>query len=181
MTTVTLPSAIDRLRDYERRSLAHVAGSPLAAGVAAGWRGLAWRVGRHRLVSAFDEVVEILGAPAVDSLPGAQPWLRGLANVRGNLLPVVDLKHFLEGQRSVAQERQRMLVIRQPGGDVGVLIDELFGQRVFEEEHRIEVGVLAPGRYAYFVDRAYRLDGVEWAVFSLDRLSRTPEFRQAAA
>ena len=40
---------------------------------------------------------------------------------------------------------------------------------------------LADGRYANFVERAYRLGDHEWGVFSLDRLARTPEFRQAAA
>lgn len=39
---------------------------------------------------------------------------------------------------------------------------------------------LAQGRYAHFVDRGYWIDGHAWGVFSLDRLARTPEFRQAA-
>ena len=31
------------------------------------------------------------------------------------------------------------------------------------------------------VERAYRLDAHTWGIFSLDRLARTPEFRQAAS
>ena len=83
---------LELLRDYEQRSLAHVAGSPLLAGGREGWRGLSYRIGQHDLVSSFDEVVEILGVPALTPIPGSQPWLLGLANVRGNLLPVADLK-----------------------------------------------------------------------------------------
>ena len=49
----------------------------------------------------FDEVVEILPMPQVTPVPGAQPWLLGVANIRGNLLPIVDLKQFLEGERTV--------------------------------------------------------------------------------
>ena len=172
-------STLQRLADYEARSLAHIAGSPLQAGGREGWRGLAYRIGQHDLVSSFDEVVEILGVPGLTPVPGAQPWLLGLANVRGNLLPVADVKLFLEGQRSVAQERQRMLVIRQLGGDVAVLIDELYGQRSFHDEQRVDNEVTV--RYSHFVDRAYANDGRTWAVFSLERLSRTPEFRNAAA
>lgn len=170
---------LELLRDYEQRSLAHVAGSPLLAGGREGWRGLSYRIGQHDLVSSFDEVVEILGVPALTPIPGSQPWLLGLANVRGNLLPVADLKLFLEGQRSVAGERQRMLVLRQPGGDVAILIDELYGQRSFEDGQRMDANV--EGRYRHFVDRAYDQDGRTWSVFSLDLLSRTPEFRNAAA
>lgn len=170
---------LDRLRDYEQRSLAHAPGSPLATAGRESWRGLAYRIGQHDLVSSFDEVVEIVGVPGLTPLPGAQPWLLGLANVRGNLLPVADLKLFLEGQRSIANDRQRMLIMRQDGGDVAVLIDELYGQRSFEDDQRSENE--ASGRYQHFIDRSYQDEGRTWSVFSLDRLSRTPEFRNAAS
>ena len=169
------------LQDYETRSLAHVVGLPEQLDAPGLWRGVGYRVGQRRLASGFDEVVEILGMPPVTPVPGAQPWMLGVANIRGNLLPIVDLKQFLEGERTVLHEGQRVLVVRQPGGNVAVTIDELFGQRSFVEEQKIEAEPLADGRYANFVERAYRLGEHEWGVFSLDRLARTPEFRQAAA
>jgi len=172
------------LHDYERRSLDHVAGLPEQLDAPGIWRGVGYRVGSRRLASSFDEVLEILPLPQATPVPGAQPWLLGLANVRGNLLPVVDLKYFLEGERTVLHEGQRMLLVRQPGGDVAVLIDELLGQRSFNESQLDAEAVLATGlgegRYSYFIDRAYRLGEHTWGVFSLDRLARTPEFRHAA-
>ncbi|RPE75452.1 chemotaxis protein CheW [Vulcaniibacterium tengchongense] len=180
------PSPFDVLVDYERRSLAHVAGLPEQLDAPGLWRGVGYRIGARRLASGFGEVVEILTLPQVTPVPGAQPWLLGLSNVRGNLLPVVDLKQFLEGERTVLHESQRILLVRQPGGDVAVLIDELFGQRSFLEEQRLDADALAgselvAGRYGHFVDHAYRIDGELWGIFSLDRLARTPEFRQAAS
>lgn len=169
------------LAEYERHSLAHEAGLPEQLDAPGLWRGVAYRVGRHRLASRFDEVVEILPLPTLTPIPGAQPWMLGVANVRGNLLPVVDLKQFLEGERTVLTEAQRVLVVRQPGGDVAVTIDQLYGQRSFLEEQATESGALGEGRYGHFVERAYAMGGYDWGVFSLDRLSRTPEFRQAAA
>ena len=105
----------------------------------------------------------------------------GVANIRGTLLPVVDLKQFLEGERTVLHERQRVLVMRQPGGDVAVTIDELYGQRSFVDAQGIAADTLSEGRYAHFIDRAYRMNDQDWGVFSFERLARTPEFRQAAA
>ena len=174
------------LAGYERKSLAHVAGLPEQLDAPGLWRGVGYRVGKRRLASGFDEVVEIMPMPQVTPVPGAQPWMLGVANIRGNLLPIVDLKQFLEGERTVLHEAQRVLIVRQPGGDVAVTIDELFGQRTFNDEHAVSAAELqeqhlAEGRYAYFIDRAYRLADVSWGIFSLDRLARTPEFRQAAA
>lgn len=171
----------DLLADYERRSLAHVAGLPEQLEAPGLWRGVGYRIGRRRLASAFDEVVEILPMPQVTPVPLAQAWMLGVANVRGNLLPVVDLKLFLEGERTVLHENLRVLVVRQPDGDVAVTIDQLYGQRSFHEEQQVPAERIAQGRYAHFIDRAYRLGEDTWGVFSLDRLSRTPEFRQAAA
>ncbi len=180
----------DVLVDYERRSLAHVAGLPEQLDAPGLWRGVGYRIGNRRLASGFGEVLEILPLPQVTPVPGAQSWMLGLANVRGNLLPIVDLKQFLEGERTVLHESQRILLVRQPGGDVAVLIDELYGQRSFNEQHLLDLegdagddaaARLAVGRYANFIGRAYRLDDTTWGIFSLDRLARTPEFRQAAS
>ena len=71
-------------------------------------------------------------------------------------------------------------------GDVAVTIDELFGQRSFNDAQQqpadsLAHNVLTQGRYAHFVDRVYDLAEDSWGIFSLEKLSRTPEFRQAAA
>ena len=171
----------DTLAEYERRSLAHAVAQPAREIAQDQYRGVGYRVGKRRLISNFGEVVEIVPMPPVTPVPGAQPWLLGIGNLRGNLFPVVDLKQFLEGERTVLHEGQRVLVMRQQGGDVALTIDELYGQRSFGEEQSIDPAPLAQGRYAHFVDRAFHSDGADWGVFSLSRLARTPEFRQAAA
>lgn len=169
------------LADFERRSLAHVAGLPEQLDAPGLWRGVGYRIGPRLLASGFDEVVEILPLPPVTPVPGAQSWMLGVANVRGSLLPVVDLKMFLEGERTVVHEGQRVLVVRQAGGNVAVIIDELFGQRTFNDTHRAESPGDVPGRYGHFVGQAYTLADQTWGVFNMSLLTRTPEFRQATA
>jgi twitching motility protein PilI len=173
--------AFETLAEYERRSLAHVAGLPEQLQAAGLWRGIGFRIGQRRLVCDYEAVAEILTVPQITPVPGAYSWMLGVANVRSNLLPVVDLKQFLEGARSVLHEgHQKVMVLRQPGGDVAVTIDELYGQRSFMDEQQVEPEGLADGRYAGFIDRAYRIADDVWGVFNLDRLVRTPEFRHAA-
>jgi twitching motility protein PilI len=174
-------TAFETLLDYEQRSMVHVAGRPELNEAPGHWRGVGFRLGGHRLVTSFEEIVEILPLPPVTPVPGAQPWMLGVANVRGSLLPVVDLKQFLEGARTVVHEGQRVLVVRQAGGNVAVVIDELFGQRTFNDTHKAEQSPDQEGRYGHFIGQAYRLADVDWNVFSMATLTRTPEFRQATA
>jgi twitching motility protein PilI len=174
-------SPFEVLTDYEQRSLAHVAGMPEQIEAPGLWRGIGFRIGTRHLASGFGEVVEIITLPPVTPVPGGDNWLLGVANIRSTLLPVVDLKLFMEGERTVLHETTRALVVRQTGGNVAVLIDELYGQRNFTDENRAELSGIDEGRYSSFVKSAYQLGDVLWGVFSMTLLTRTPEFRQAAA
>ncbi len=175
-------AAFAKLAEYQSLSLAHVPGLPEETDVPGHWRGVGFGLGGRRLVSAFDEVVEIMRLPQITHVPGTQPWMLGVANVRGTLLPVVDLKQFLEGERTVMHESQRVLVVRQAGGNVAVLIDQLYGQRSFNDSQKMATtAVDSESRYGYFIKQVYRVGDNDWGVFSMSMLTRTPEFRQAAA
>jgi len=175
-------SPFEILEGYEQRSLAHLVQMPERQLSPDLWRGVGYRLGSRRLVSDFREIVEIVPMPPVTPVPCAQPWLLGVGNLRGNLLPVVDLRCFLEGGApSIQQDMQRVLVTQQSDGNIALGIDELYGQRSFENNQQVSADVLAQGRYAHFVDRAFNDGSYDWGVFSLALLTRTPEFRQAAA
>ena len=57
---------------------------------------MAFRMGGETFLVAREETREVLGYPAVVTrIPGAKSWVKGLANVRGQLLPMLDLRQFL--------------------------------------------------------------------------------------
>jgi twitching motility protein PilI len=174
-------SPFEALADYERRSLAHAAGLPEQIEAPGLWRGIGFRVGARYLVSSINEVNEILTFPALTLVPGTRPWLLGVANVRGNLVPVIDLRQYLEGERTQVTDSSRVLLVRQLGGSVGLLIDEVLGQRNFSEEQRSDALGEEDDRYARFVGENYPLGEVNWGLFSMAALVRTPDFVQAAA
>ena len=105
----------------------------------------------------------------------------GVANVRGNLVPLIDLKQYIEGERTVATEASRVLLVRQAGGSVGLLVDEVLGQRNFSEEQRAQAIGEDDERYARFVAEKYQLGELLWGLFSMAALVRTPDFAQASA
>jgi twitching motility protein PilI len=143
------------------------------------WRGIGFRVGTRYLVSSINEVNEILTLPALTIVPGTRPWLLGVANVRGNLVPVVDLGRFLFGERTLQTERSRLLVVRQGAGNVALLVDEVFGQRTVDTEARRAAEREDDPRLSRFVEE--RVGEPRLAIFSMGRLVRAPDFRQAAA
>ena len=171
----------EALANYEKRSLAHAAGLPEQIEAPGLWRGIGFRIGTHYLVSSINEVNEILTFPSLTLVPGVRPWLLGVANVRGNLVPLIDLKHYMEGERAQVTETSRVLLVRQAGGSVGLLVDEVLGQRNFSEEQRADAFGEDDERYARFVAEKYLLGDVHWGLFSMAALVRTPDFAQASA
>lgn len=171
----------EALADYESRSLAHVAGVPEQIEAAGMWRGIAFRLGTRMMVSSITEVNEILSLPQLTSVPGTRPWLLGVANVRGNLVPVIDLRAYIEGEKTGHNDRSRVLLIKQPGGSVGVLVDEILGQRAFNDANVLEAMVEEDPRYGLYITRFFDWSGTPYRVLSMSALVRARDFTQAAA
>ena len=171
----------ETLADYERRSLAHVAGLPEQIDAPGLWRGIGFRIGSRHLVSSISEVNEILTMPSLTVVPGTQPWMLGVANVRGNLVALIDLRNFIEGQRTQMTDSTRVLVVRQHGGSVGLLIDEVLGQRSFNDELRAHASGEDDERYARYVGEKIQLGEIMWGLFSMAALVRSADFQQASA
>lgn len=168
------------LVDYERRATAHVAGAAEQVEAPGLWRGIAFRIGERYLMSGIHEVNEILKMPAMTPVPGTKSWLLGVANIRGNLVAVVDLRNYLEGGRTPIGDKSRLLLARQAGGSVGLLIDEVLGQRNVTDENIPVDEDEEDERYERYVPRRYELNGTVWSVFSMSALVKTPGFIQAA-
>lgn len=169
------------LADYERRSLAHDPGVPEQIEAPGLWRAIGFRVGDRDFVSGIDEVSEILmSAPPVTSIPATKSWLLGVANVRGNLIALVDLKQFLFEQRTHVTGRARVLVVRQSGGNVGLLVDELLGQRNLTDADRADAEGEADARLARYVTENVTIGAARLGRFSMAELTRAPEFQHAA-
>jgi len=172
-------SPFEVLARYERLSLAHASDTRQTMEAPGLWRGIGYRVGTRLFVSSIDEISELLAVPVMTTVPGTQSWLLGVANVRGNLVPVIDLGRFLFGARTQVTERTRLLIVRQGSGNVALMVDEVFGQRTVDEQQRRDAEPEDDPRLERFVDD--RVGEQKLALFSMGRLVRAPDFRQAAA
>jgi twitching motility protein PilI len=180
VSTLAYLNPYEVLLEYEQQSLAHAVGLPETLEAEGLWRGIAFRMSASQLVASIADVNEILTIPTVTQVPGAKGWLLGIANVRGNLVAVIDLKAFLAGQRTVTNDRSRVLVIKQGNALVGLLVDEVLGQKSFNDGHKTNL-VQVEETLADFIEGGYRQDGQDWGIFALGALMRTQEFINAAA
>ncbi len=168
------------LKNIEDRCRQGAAGLPQQEEVREEWLGIAFRIGDLHLAAPLGEVIELLTFPAMTRVPGAKPWVLGIANVRGNLLPVMDLNGFLYDRPTALTKRSRVLVLKQGGMFAGLLVDEVVGQRHFLEENRLSELPGVDVAVVPYLERAYRHEEENWAVFSMRRLAESPLFMQVA-
>ncbi len=186
VTVATLRSLRDKpfelLRELERLARVALSGQGRDADNDREWVGVAFRVSSENFLVAREETREVLGFPSVVTrVPGAKPWIRGLANVRGQLLPIVDLRAFLGGGVTSISRTSRVLVANHREVPAGLLVDEVQGFRRFADN---EFGATVPPTIIHcerYLAGAFRRGADSWPVFSLRSLLESTEFLQAAA
>ena len=170
------------LKELEKRS--RTVAAPIAPDAAAGreWVGVACRMGGETFLIAREETREVLGYPAVITrIPGAKSWVRGLANVRGSLLPMLDLRQFLGSGAATPGRNTRVVVVNHREIPAGLIVDEVLGFRRFAES---EFNAEAPPtviRCDMYLAGAFRRGGEVWPVLSLKSLIESESFLQAAS
>lgn len=150
-------------------------------GQAQSWTGLGFRLGAQWFVAPREDVREVIAPPRTTRVPNAQAWLTGLANVRGELLAIVDLPRFFGLAAAETPRGQRVLVLNSKRAPVGLLVDEIAGYRQFtagEQRNEMKAGAQP---YAPFLLGAFVREGHPWYAFSLHRLAQSETFRAAAA
>ena len=168
------------LQELERRSRIAASGRGQEAGHQEEWVGVGFRIGHTRLVVAREEIREVLVWPGVTALPGAKPWMLGLANVRGQLLPVTDLSAFFGGEPIELGRSSRVLMVNHQDIPAGLLVDEVRGFRRFIASEKAEVMPDTLPGMTPFLAGAYGNDEETWGVLGLHGLVESAVFLQAS-
>jgi twitching motility protein PilI len=170
------------LRKLDALARAAAQGQPETAASGAEWVGIAFRLGGEAFLLAREETREVMGYPAsVTRVPGAKSWIRGLSNVRGQLLPVIDVRAFLGSGGSNVTRATRILVANHREIPAGLMVDEVMGfRRFYESEFSAD---LPPTllRCERYVAGAFKRGAEVWPVFSVRSLVESQQFLQAAA
>jgi twitching motility protein PilI len=170
------------LKELEKRSRTVATGSVAGTDVAKEWVGVAFRMGGETFLVAREETREVLGYPtAVTRIPGAKTWVKGLANVRGQLLPMLDLRQFLGSGATASGRNTRIIVVNHRDVPAGLMVDEVLGFRRFAESDFNQDPPPTVIRCDAYLAGAFRRGGEVWPVLSLKSLVESQSFLQAAS
>ncbi len=168
------------LQEMERRSI--VARSDHGAGsTPEEWVGVSFRIGDEQFVADREQVREVLMLPEMMTrVPGARRWLLGIANLRGHLLPLVDLKLMLGSGRTSLRRTTRVISVNHREVPAGLVVDEVLGFRRFMDHEFAKEAQETSVRCDRFLAGTYQRSDESWPVFNLFDLVESNTFLQAA-
>ncbi|MEE9343470.1 MAG: chemotaxis protein CheW [Gammaproteobacteria bacterium] len=180
MNTVTERTAVQSLSQLEALCEEHAVSLPQQNEVDLKWSGIGYRLGDLQLVSSLGEVVEVLPLPSLFKVPRTKPWVRGMANIRGNLLPVMDLQAYLNGVNTRLSPSSRVLVVNDNGINAGLIVDDVLGLQHFVMDFKCDEIPGANQEIQQYLMKGFRVGNDYWGIFSMKKLTESTEFLQAA-
>jgi twitching motility protein PilI len=135
---------------------------------------LAVRMGTENYLVEMGLAAEIVSLPEIARVPWTKPWYRGLANVRGRLVGVVDLQQMMGREPLSADLGLQLLVLGEGlGVAAGILITRAFGIRNLKDLESLE----APASPVVWERSRYRdLEGMTLTELDLRELATAPAF-----
>ncbi|MFC3608314.1 chemotaxis protein CheW [Stutzerimonas tarimensis] len=159
--------------DSRCRSLA--VGLPSQQETVQTWSGIGFRMGGRCYVAPMGEVGEVLHEPRYTQLPGVKTWVKGVSNVRGRLLPVIDLCGYFGLELSPLRKQRRVLVVDHQEVFAGLTVDEVFGMQHFPVEAFSELLPHVEGAIRPFLHGVFQRER-PWLVFSPHALAKHSGF-----
>lgn len=101
-------------------------------------------MGAGRFAVELPAVAEVGRVPELTRLPGAPDWLAGVANWRGRLLPVLDLRGLFGAARSALGPAARLVVVTADGVTAALAVDAVEGTSAFDAVEELPATLAGP-------------------------------------
>lgn len=74
---------------------------------------------------SIDKVVQIVGMQEITELPEQPEYAKGVINLRGQIIPVIDVRLRIGKQEAQYTERTCIIITHMSGKDFGLIVDEV--------------------------------------------------------
>ncbi|MEE9523939.1 MAG: chemotaxis protein CheW [Thermodesulfovibrionales bacterium] len=97
----------------------------MAKGLVKGIQLVVFKIGKEYFGVGIDVIREIVRLPEVTDVPDAPDFLEGMINLRGKIVPVIDLKKRLKLQGGERGKATRVLVTDETDTLAGLIVDSV--------------------------------------------------------
>lgn len=108
-----------------------------------------FRTGKIACGINVDQSNEIIGKPHITPVPNVEIFIEGVINLRGSIVPVINLERRLNIPAAESENLQILIVIID-GHKLGFLVNEVFGVKTWSDRR-----IMRPESVAFNLDRTF--------------------------
>jgi len=165
------------LTEIAQKCRANAKGLPRQEVASGHWSGIGFQIKEDFFVAPLSEISEVTQLNDLTMVPGVVDWLLGVANLRGNLLPITDLLGFLTGNKQYISRKNKVIVVNHKDRLAGLLIEKMLGLQRFVVTLKAPVAAEVSEDFRPYVSGSYTdTIGQLWHIFSIQSIFESARF-----
>jgi len=137
-----------------------------------------FRIGNEMYGVRIGSVREIVRVPEITSVPSAPEMIEGVINLRGKIIPVMDLRKRFGLTEIVQDKRNRILVVELDGKLIGLIVNAASEVlKIPPSDIEAPGSVFAEGESSY-VTGVGKLKGRLVILLDINKLLHRPEYKR---
>jgi purine-binding chemotaxis protein CheW len=103
-------------------------------------------------------VIEIIGMQKITKIPNVKKYINGIINLRGNIIPVVEVRTRFGMNRIPYNDRTCIIVVNINEMSIGLIVDEVSEVVIIAEEHVSNPPSTNKGTHSRFIQGIGTID-----------------------
>lgn len=115
-------------------------------------------------------VQEIIRVPALTGLPGTADYVLGIINLRGTVIPIIDLKRKYMNTAMAVSDETRIIVIEIADKKMGLMVDEVTEVVKIPDEAVVPADLISTGVAVQHLHGVARIGERLLIILNVDRI-----------
>jgi purine-binding chemotaxis protein CheW len=137
-----------------------------------------FRIGDETFGVRIGSVREIVRVPEITTVPNAQDTIEGVINLRGKIIPVIDLRKRFGQTQIVTDRKNRILVVELDGKLVGLIVNSASEVLKIPPSEIESPGSVFADNESSYVTGVGKLKGRLIILLDISKLLHRPEFKK---
>lgn len=130
-----------------------------------------FKLGREEYGVSILQVQEIKRITEITRVPYTPEYIKGVINLRGSVLPVIDLKKRLNLPQQVSTEDARIIIVKVKEISVGMIVDAVSEVMTLSQENIDSPDVVAGSVSANYLSGVGKLDNRLLILLNLETIT----------
>ena len=88
-------------------------------------KNLSFKIGKQEFAFNVDSVELVIERAEITPVPKSRSYIEGVMNLRGRIVPVVDLTKLIHIETEADQHFENVLIVKHEGAEVGFFVNEV--------------------------------------------------------